>query len=217
MVFDLSQGSSLINSYLAELRDKEIQKDRQKFRKNLERLGSIFAYEISKTLPFQIAKTNTPLGVANSHILTEQPVIATILRAGIPFYNGMLDFFDKADSAFISSHRVYSQDHSHFEIKLESLSCPSLKDRIFIVTDPMLATGSSLVNCLEEIYKIGKPKETYIASVIASQEGINCINKSFPDIKIWVGAIDQELNKFSYIVPGIGDVGDLSFGEKLQK
>ncbi len=216
MIKNLSLKSSLITEYISELRNVEIQRDRQRFRKNLERLGSIFAYEISQGLNFSKKDIKTPLGIAPCSCLEEQPVLATILRAGIPFYHGMLNFFDQADSAFISSHRVYSEDHLKFKIKLESLSCPKLEDRVLILSDPMLATGSSLIDSLEEVFKIGKPKQTHIAAVIASEQGIANLKARFPDFTIWVGAVDPELNSSSYIVPGLGDVGDLAFGSKIQ-
>ncbi len=216
MIKNLGTSASLVSEYISELRNIEIQNDRLRFRRNLERLGSIFAYEISKELSYRKKKITTPLAVAECQCLIEQPVLATILRAGIPFYQGMLNFFDQADSAFISSHRVYSEDHLKFQIKLESLSCPKLADRVFIIVDPMLATGSSLIDSLEEVFKIGKPKEVHIAAIIASEQGIKNLIAKYPDFTIWVGAIDPELNASSYIVPGLGDVGDLAFGAKLQ-
>lgn len=214
-VVDLSKNSSIINQYLSEIRDAGVQKDRQRFRKNMERCGGILAYEISRVLEYQSRKITTPLGVADIPVLKEQPVVAAILRAGVILHEGILNFFDHADSAFISAYRKHHQDGS-FEIALEYLSSPSLHDRILILADPMLATGRSMVTTLHEVFKTGKPKHTHLACVISAQPGIEWVLRNISNVTIWSCAIDNELDANSYIVPGLGDAGDLSYGSKIQ-
>ncbi len=215
MVYDLSNNNPLIGQLLAEIRDVEIQQDRMRFRRNIERVGEIMAYEISKELPSKTKQVPTSLGIADCLVLAEQPVLATILRAGLALHNGFLNYYDKADNAFISAYRKHHKS-GEFTIKLEYLSSPSLKDRIVILTDPMLATGASMVLTLEQLYEQGKPKEMHVASVIACTVGIEAIKKSFPDVKIWTAAVDEELTAKGYIVPGLGDAGDLAYGSKMQ-
>lgn len=186
-----------------------------RFRTNLERIAEVIAYEISKVLPFKETETETPLGTATSKMLKEQPVLATILRAGLPMHNGLLNYFDKADNAFIAAYRKHEKDGS-FEIKLEYMSCPDLEDRIVIISDPMLATGASLVKTIHFLKEEGKPKEIHIVSAIACSIGIEYVKREEPSVTIWCGDIDEELTAKSYIVPGLGDAGDLAYGVKTQ-
>ncbi|GAB4201858.1 MAG: uracil phosphoribosyltransferase [Bacteroidia bacterium] len=216
MIHNLYQSNSIINQYIAEIRDKEIQKDSWRFRKNMERLGQCIAYEISKELEYKDVPVTTPLGVANSRVLLQQPVVATILRAGLPLHMGILDVFDKAENAFVSAYRKHHKDHS-FDIALEYVSCPALDNKVLILCDPMLATGSSMVLTFKALLQRGKPKHTHIVCAIASKQGIDYLKKNMPDVNytLWCGAIDEELTSTAYIVPGLGDAGDLAFGEKI--
>ena len=216
MVIDLSKHHSLLNHWVAELRDVHVQNDRMRFRRNIERIGEVAAYELSKTLQFKPVEVTTPLGIAPTQLLKEQPVLATILRAGLPLHQGMLNYFDKADNAFISAYRKHHPDGS-FEISLEYLSCPNLNDRVLILCDPMLATGASLVETIQAIQKTYTPSQIHIVVTIASQKGIEHVEKELgADTPIWCAAIDPILNDKSYIVPGLGDAGDLAFGTKMQ-
>jgi uracil phosphoribosyltransferase len=216
MVIDLSKHHSLLNHWVAELRDVHVQNDRMRFRRNIERIGEVAAYELSKTLQFKSVEVTTPLGIATTSLLEEQPVLATILRAGLPLHQGMLNYFDKADNAFISAYRKHHTDGS-FEISLEYLSCPDLNNRVLILCDPMLATGASLVETIQAIQKTYTPAKIHIVVTIASQKGIEHVEKELgADIPIWCAAIDPILNDKSYIVPGLGDAGDLAFGSKMQ-
>jgi uracil phosphoribosyltransferase len=214
MVHNLSRSNSIINQFVRELRDVEIQGDRMRFRRNLERLGEIFAYEISRTMDYQIAEVTTPLGMSEVPVLTEQPIVGTILRAGLPLHQGILNYFDYADNAFISAYRKHHKDGS-FDIKLEYVSTPSLTDRVLILADPMLATGSSIVMTYKALLERGIPKHTHIVCALASLQGIEHLKSRLPaDVTIWAGAIDEELTAQAYIVPGLGDAGDLAFGIK---
>jgi uracil phosphoribosyltransferase len=216
MVIDLSKNNSLLNHWVAELRDVHVQNDRMRFRRNIERIGEVAAYELSKTLRFKTVDVTTPLGIASTSLLEEQPVLGTILRAGLPLHQGMLNYFDKADNAFISAYRKHHPDGS-FEISLEYLSCPDLNNRILILCDPMLATGASIVETIQAIQKTYTPAQIHIVVTIASQKGIEHVEKELgADIPIWCAAIDPILNDKSYIVPGLGDAGDLAFGTKMQ-
>ncbi len=216
MVYNLSENHSLISNWIAELRDVQIQKDRMRFRRNIERIGEVIAYEMSKKMAHKIINTTTPLGIHKSKVLNEQPVIATVLRAGLPMHQGMLNYFDKADNAFISAYRKHHPDGS-FEISVEYLSCPDLNNRILIIADPMLATGASLVETIQAIKKTQKPKEIHIAVAIASKKGIETVQAALgKDTPIWCGDIDELLNDKNYIVPGLGDAGDLAYGTKMQ-
>ena len=216
MVIDLSKQHSLLNHWVAELRDVHVQNDRMRFRRNIERIGEVAAYELSKTLQFKPVEVTTPLGIAPTQLLTEQPVLATILRAGLPLHQGMLNYFDKADNAFISAYRKHHPDGS-FEISLEYLSCPNLNDRVLILCDPMLATGASLVETIQAIQKTYTPAQIHIVVTIASHKGIEHVEKELgADTPIWCAAIDPILNDKSYILPGLGDAGDLAFGTKMQ-
>lgn len=216
MIHNLSLHHSIINQYIAEIRDKEIQKDSWRFRKNLERIGKLIAYEISKQMEYTAVPVTTPLGIADSKILMQQPVIGTILRAGLPLHSGILDIFDKAESAFISAYRRHHKD-GRLDIALEYLSCPSLQNKVLILCDPMLATGSSMVLTFKALLEKGKPKHTHIVCAIASKQGVDFLKRNMPDVHytLWCGAIDDELTSSAYIVPGLGDAGDLAFGEKL--
>jgi len=216
MVIDLSKNNSLLNHWVAELRDVHVQNDRMRFRRNIERIGEVAAYELSKTLVYKTVDVTTPLGIASTPLLEAQPVLATILRAGLPLHQGMLNYFDKADNAFISAYRKHHPDGS-FEISLEYLSCPDLNNRVLILCDPMLATGASLVETIQAIQKTYTPSQIHIVVTIASQKGIEHVEKELGTaIPIWCAAIDPTLNDKSYIVPGLGDAGDLAFGTKMQ-
>ena len=216
MVHHLSEKHSLLSNWIAEIRDVNIQHDRMRFRRNLERIGEVAAYEMSKLMPTVIKKTTTPLGIHDSKVLAEQPVLATILRAGLPLHQGMLNYFDKADNAFISAYRKHHENGS-FEISIEYLSCPDLNNRILIVSDPMLATGASLVQTIQAITKQHQPKEIHIVVAIASKKGIETVEAALgKNIPIWCGDIDESLNDKSYIIPGLGDAGDLAYGTKMQ-
>jgi uracil phosphoribosyltransferase len=216
MVIDLSKNNSLLNHWVADLRDVHVQNDRMRFRRNIERIGEVAAYELSKTLVYKTVDVTTPLGIASTPLLEAQPVLATILRAGLPLHQGMLNYFDKADNAFISAYRKHHPDGS-FEISLEYLSCPDLNNRVLILCDPMLATGASLVETIKAIQKTYTPSQIHIVVTIASQKGIEHVEKELgAAIPIWCAAIDPTLNDKSYIVPGLGDAGDLAFGTKMQ-
>ncbi len=213
MVYDLNKQTSVLRHFVAEIRDKNIQQDRMRFRRNLERIGEVCGYELSKLLTYKSSSVKTPLGEADEMLLPEQPVLATILRAGLPLHQGLLNYFDGADNAFISAYRYHHKDHS-FEVKVEYASCPPLEGRILILSDPMLATGTSLVLSFKELLKFGKPSDVYVVTAIASEQGVNYVRKHMPQAKIFAAAIDKELTAKAYIVPGLGDAGDLAFGEK---
>ena len=215
MVVNLSEQHSLVSNWVSELRDVSIHSDMMRFRRNLEKIGEVCAYEISKKLAWEEKKVTTPLGVAVSKVLVEQPVLATILRAGLPMHNGLLNYFDKADNAFISAYRKHAEDGS-FEISLDYISCPHLGNRVVIISDPMLATGASLVKTLQFIKEHGNPSSIHIACAIACSIGIENVLKAEPEAFIWCGDIDEELTQKGYIVPGLGDAGDLAFGVKVQ-
>jgi uracil phosphoribosyltransferase len=215
MIINLSKDHSLISNWIAELRDMEQQNDRMRFRRNLERIGEIAAYEISKLLPSIEAEIQTPLGIAICKTLAQQPVLATILRAGLPLHNGMLNYFDKADNAFVSAYRKHDNEGT-FEICLEYISSPELEDRILIVSDPMLATGASLVKAVQYLREEGEPSSIHIVVAIACTVGLEYVRREIPKATIWCGDIDDELTAKGYIVPGLGDAGDLSYGFKIQ-
>ena len=216
MVINLSDQHSLITNWISELRDADMQNDRMRFRRNLERIGEVAAYEISKTLPWHTVEIQTPLGLHNSKLLKEQPVLATILRAGLPLHQGLLNFFDKADNAFITAYRKHHPDGS-FDIAVEYMSAPSLEGRIVIISDPMLATGASLVKTVERMNTEGTPATIHIVTAIAAVTGIELVQREVgEDVRIWCGDIDEELTAKGYIVPGLGDAGDLAYGSKNQ-
>ncbi len=216
MVFDFSQTNSIANRFVAELRDVNIQKDRMRFRRNLERLGEVMAYEISKKLHYEAREIETSLGIANVNLPYQRIVLATIFRAGIPLHHGMLNYFDNAENAFVSAYRRSHKDGT-FEIELEYISCPDLDDCVLIITDPMVATGASMQLAIQELMAFGTPSEIHVATAIASREGLAFVKRSTPEIFFWAGAIDEELTAKSYIVPGLGDAGDLAYGAKIQE
>ncbi len=213
---NLEKTDSVFNQYMAELRDAVIQQDRMRFRRNLERIGEIMAYEISKSFEYDNEEVTTPLGIKDIRTMHEQPVIATILRAGLPFHNGMLCMFDQADSAFIAAYRKYDKNEEDSEIRVEYFSSPDIEDRILILCDPLLATGESIVKTLNGLMEDMMPKEVHIAVAVASQDGLDYVERTMSrlPVTIWVGSIDEELTARAYVVPGIGDVGDLAYGEK---
>jgi len=215
-IHNLEKTDSVFNQYMAELRDAVIQQDRMRFRRNLERVGHIMAYEISKSFEYDDEEVATPLGVKEIRTMHEQPVIATILRAGLPFHNGMLSMLDQADSAFIAAYRKYDKNEEDSEIRVEYYSSPALEGRILILCDPLLATGESIVKTLKGLMDEMTPKEIHIAVAVASQDGLDYVKRTMSrlPVTIWVGSIDEELTARAYVVPGIGDVGDLAYGEK---
>ncbi|MBI4946762.1 MAG: uracil phosphoribosyltransferase [Bacteroidetes bacterium] len=215
MIYELGKENSILNEFVAEMRDVEVQKDSMRFRRNLERTGEICAYEISKKLEWIKKEVTTPLGTSDVSVLKQQPVIATILRAGLPFHQGMLNIFDKAENAFISAYRKHNLDGS-FEVQVEYMACPDLNGKTLILCDPMLASGNSIELVYKAMKRNGVPKNIHIASLIASAEGVEYVKKHLPNnITVWACAIDEELTAQAYIVPGLGDAGDLAFGNKL--
>lgn len=215
MIINLSDSNSVLSQFLAEIRNTDLQKDQLRFRRNLERIGEIAAYEISKLMTWEKTEVITPLGVAESCKLHHNPVLATILRAGLPLHQGLLNYFDKADNAFISAYRKHAKDGS-FKIETQYISCPDIDERVLILADPMLASGSSVHEALKMLLQEGQPEQIFIVTAIASQEGVDYIESHYPQARIVVGAIDQELTAKGYIVPGLGDAGDLAFGYKIQ-
>lgn len=215
MVNILSNTNSIINHFIAEIRDAEIQKDSLRFRRNLERLGALFAYEISKELKYESKEVTTSLGIANVPVLVEYPVLATILRAGLPFHQGFLNIFDKSENAFISVYRKMHKDRT-FTMQVEYASLPDIEGKVMILCDTMIATGSSVVMSYKNLVSHGKPSHTHIVSILASLEGLNFLKKHLPqqEVTIWLGVIDDELTAQSYVVPGLGDAGDLAYGHK---
>lgn len=217
-IHNLSETPSILNSFMAELRDKTIQKDSMRFRRNIERIGEIMGYELSKSLQFNAHTIETPLGNSETLLHKKDIVLCSILRAGVPLHNGLLNYFDAAENAFISAYRQHKQNPESFEIVVEYLACPSLEGKTLILADPMLATGQSMVATFESLKPFGKPKAIHLVSVIGAQEGIDFVAKAFDtDVQLWIAAIDEKLNEKGYIIPGLGDAGDLAFGNKLQQ
>lgn len=213
-IYNFSQYSSLYNKFLSELRDENIQKDSMRFRKNLERLGEISAYEISKTLQENSQLTKTPLGTSKTNVPSENLVLATVLRAGLPLHNGLLKYYDNAENCFISAYRKHTSKEE-FEVEIQYMASPNLSDKIVLLSDPMLATGRSMVLAYKALLKKGNPSKIHIICVIGSEQGVDYISKNFPkDTTLWIGGIDSKLTSESYIVPGLGDAGDLAFGKK---
>ncbi|MCF8230036.1 MAG: uracil phosphoribosyltransferase [Bacteroidales bacterium] len=210
----LGNKNTLFDHYLAQLRDVEIQKDRMRFRKNLERIGEIFAYEISKEFQYEEKEISTSLGISNVPVIADDPVLITLLRAGLPIHQGMLNMFDKAQNGFISSYRKYNKEE--FTIKIEYVSCPDLNGKTVILTDSMIATGESMVQAMHELTAFGEAKQIHVVTVLASDEGIEKIRKTFSKEKVslWVGAIEHEMTARAFLVPGLGDAGDLAYGAK---
>lgn len=215
MVNNLSANHSLVSNWVSELRDINVQQDRMRFRRNLERIAEVIGYEISKRLEATEKEITTPMGMATCKVFREQPVLATILRAGLAMHNGLLNYFDRADNAFLSAYRKHKPDGS-FEISLEYMSCPDIENRVVIISDPMLATGSSLVKSIQHLREEGNMKELHIVCAIACSVGIEYVQRAEPKAVIWCGDIDEELTAKGYIVPGLGDAGDLAFGAKMQ-
>jgi uracil phosphoribosyltransferase len=216
MIHLLSEQPSVIGQFITELRDTRSQTDSMRFRTNMERIGEVMAYEISKALPSKTIQVDTPLGQATEHVPTDQIVIGCILRAGLPFHQGMLRMFDKAGNAFISAYRKHHKDGT-FDINVEYVSCPDLTDKILILVDPMLATGSSMVKTVEALMAFGTPKEIHFAAIIAAREGLDYVRRMHPKAHIWLSALDEELTARAFIVPGLGDAGDLAYGPKVQE
>lgn len=216
MIHNLSTQNSIANKFLAQLRDIHVQNNRLIFRKNMERLGNIFAYEISKFLNYSGQDVETPLGIAPSQLPDNKIVLCTILRAGLPLHNGLVDFFDEANNGFIAAYRKNHNDGT-FEINMEYITCPDLNGATLILSDPMLATGASIQKTLESMQEYGQYAQLHIVSVIASSYGINHLKRLYPEAHIWMAAEDEELTAKSYIVPGLGDAGDLAYGKKIQE
>jgi uracil phosphoribosyltransferase len=214
-MFVLSNSNSIGNQFLAELRDVNIQKDSMRFRRNLERIGELLAYEISKTLTYQKQNISTSLGSKETNILVEKPVLVTIMRAGLPLHQGFLNYFDQSESAFIGAYRGVHNTNESFEIEMDYLSSPSIEGKTLILCDPMLATGKSLEKAYNAILKFGQPAKTHVVSVVASVHGVKYIKEQMPNCQLWLGDIDEELNLKSYIIPGLGDAGDLAYGTKI--
>ncbi|MCH4156209.1 MAG: uracil phosphoribosyltransferase [Muribaculaceae bacterium] len=214
-IINFGEQKTLISQFMKQLRDKEIQKNRLLFRNNLERIGQIMAYEISKRLQYEQVEVTTPLAVAKCNVISEKIVLGTILRAGLPFHQGFLNYFDNAENAFVSAYRKY-KEKDDFEIHIEYIASPRLDDKTLILVDPMLATGASMELAYQALLTKGHPAHIHVASVIASRQAVNFISHTFPNEKttLWIADIDEKINAHSYIVPGLGDAGDLAFGEK---
>lgn len=214
-IVELNQSNTILNRYLAEIRDIHIQKDSLRFRRNIERIGEIMAYEISRDLPYHPLEVQTPLALATENVPAIQPVVATILRAGLPLHQGFINYFDQAENAFVSAFRKYI-DEDHFDIHIEYIASPRLDGKTLIITDPMLATGGSMELAYKALLTKGEPAHIHVASIIASRQAVEHVKKTFPADKttIWCAAVDPELNAHSYIVPGLGDAGDLCYGKK---
>ena len=216
-VVDFSKSNSVINQYMSELRDKSYQRNRLLFRHNIRRVGQMMAYELSKTLDYKPKTVTTPLGTIDIPLPKDELLIATVLRAGLPFHEGFLHVFDKSENAFVSAYRMYTnREHTEVGVHTEYMASPSAKGKTLVIVDPMLATGGSMAACIEALLKTGKPRKIHIACVIATPEGIDVIKEALPDgSTIWCAAIDPGMNEHKYIVPGFGDCGDLCYGEKL--
>lgn len=214
-IHHISENNSILNKFISEIRDIHVQKDAMRFRRNIERIGEIISYELSKKLSYTTEQITTPLGVKAVDLYEKDVVICSILRAGLPLHQGILNYFDHAESAFISAYRYHPNNDAEFDIKVEYFASPILEGKTLILADPMLATGQSLVAVYEAIKKYGTPKKIHLASVIASMGGINFIKDKFAkDTDLWIAAIDEKLNNKGYIIPGLGDAGDLAFGPK---
>lgn len=216
MTVILSNQFSLVNTWINELRNVQIQQDRMRFRRNMERIGEIAAFEISKDLETKEIEIQTPLDSIKVKEIAVQPVITTILRAGVPLFEGILNYLDKADCGFVAAYRKHDAN-DYFSIKQDYLTCPNIDGRPLIVADPMLATGASLIEAIKDLLTHGTPTQLHIVVAIASRQGVETIEKAYPNAKLWVGAIDENLTSKGYITPGLGDAGDLSYGEKLQR
>lgn len=215
-IINLSEGNSLVSQFMSEIRDKDLQQERLRFRANIKRLGQIMAYEISKRLSYAPKDVTTPLGVAHSHVIADRVVLATILRAGLPFHEGFLDYFDQAENGFVSAYRKYEDKTSDFNVHIEYIACPRIDGKVLLLVDPMLATGSSMELALQALMTKGHPAHIHLASVIATDQAIDYVSHHLPsqDVTLWTCDLDHELNEHSYIIPGLGDAGDLLYGEK---
>ncbi|MBC8510468.1 MAG: uracil phosphoribosyltransferase [Cryomorphaceae bacterium] len=215
-IINLGKQNSIFNHFIREIRDVNIQKDAMRFRRNIERIGEIFAYEISKKMTYENNDITTPLGISSESLMIEKPVLATILRAGLPLHQGLLNYFDSSENCFISAFRKHNRG-GDFEIKIEYMSSPDLEGKTVILCDPMMASGSSMVLAMEALLSKGKPKHIHVVVTIASSEGIQYFKENLPfrNCTLWLGAEDKEMTAQSYIVPGLGDAGDLAFGEKI--
>lgn len=214
-IVNFAEQASLVSQYMSELRDVNVQHDPLRFRRNLERIGEIMAYEISKTLRYRTEEITTPLAKAQCRVIDEKLVLGTIFRAGLPFHKGFLDYFDRAQNAFVSAYRKYT-DKDNFEVFIEYIASPRLEGKTLILADPMLATGASMELSFRALLTKGEPEHVHIAAVVASQKAVDFVKEHFPADKttLWVGVVDPEINAHSYIVPGLGDAGDLAYGEK---
>ena len=216
-IHHLANENSILNQFLSEIRDSSIQKDRMRFRRNIERIGEVLGYELSKALFYQDKSVKTPLGEKTIGLIKDDIVICSVLRAGLPLHQGLLNYFDSADSSFISAYRHHENNDQAFEIVVEYIASPSLEGKILILADPMLATGQSLVSTYKALKSMGAPKEIHLVAAIGAKEGINYLEKNFDEnTHLWIADIDAELNNKGYIIPGLGDAGDLAFGSKLQ-
>ncbi|MBL85400.1 MAG: uracil phosphoribosyltransferase [Winogradskyella sp.] len=217
-IHNLSESPSILNTFMSEIRDVNIQNDRMRFRRNIERIGEVLCYELSKSLHFETHTTKTPLGNHDTTLYKNDIVLCSILRAGVPLHSGLLNYFDSAENAFISAYRHHKHNPESFEIIVEYLACPSLEGKTLILADPMLATGQSMVATYEALKPFGTPKDIHLVSVIGAQEGVDFVAKHFDtNAHLWIADIDDTLNEKGYIVPGLGDAGDLAFGNKLQQ
>ncbi len=215
-IHHIAKENSVLNTFLSEIRDISVQKDRMRFRRNIERIGEILGYELSKTLNYEMKGIKTPLGEKNTFLISDKIVICSVLRAGLPLHQGLLNYFDNADSSFISAYRHHENNEDSFKIIVEYLASPALDNKILILADPMLATGRSLVSTYETLKNMGTPKEIHLVSAIGAKDGIEYIKNHFDtDTHLWIADIDDSLNQRGYIIPGLGDAGDLSFGDKL--
>jgi uracil phosphoribosyltransferase len=217
-IHNISQQNSILNNFISEIRSVTIQKDSMRFRRNIERIGEILGYEMSKTLHYKTSSVQTPLGISPISLINDDIVLCSILRAGVPLHNGLLNYFDKAENAFISAYRHHLHNPESFEIIVEYLACPSLEGKTLILADPMLATGQSMVATFEALKPFGTPKEIHLVSIIGANEGVDYVSTHFNETThLWIAAVDEKLNDKGYIIPGLGDTGDLAFGEKLQR
>tara|TARA_R110000868_G_scaffold393655_1_gene664747 strand:+ start:175 stop:834 length:660 start_codon:yes stop_codon:yes gene_type:complete len=217
-IHNISLENSILNNFISEIRHVEIQKDSMRFRRNIERIGEILGYEMSKSLSYNTEPIETPLGTCAINFPENEIVLCSILRAGVPLHNGLLNYFDTAENAFISAYRHHKHNPESFEIIVEYLACPNLENKTLVLADPMLATGQSMVATFEALKPFGTPKEIHLISVIGAQEGVDFVKQNFDDnTHLWIAAIDETLNDKGYIIPGLGDAGDLAFGKKLQQ
>jgi len=216
-IHNLSDQNAILNTFISEIRDVTIQKDSMRFRRNIERIGEILAFEMSKALTYSLSTIETPLGKCAINLFENDIVLCSILRAGVPLHQGLLNYFDDVENAFISAYRHHKDNSENFEIIVEYLACPSLENKTLILADPMLASGKSMVNTFEALKPYGTPKDIHLVSVIGAQEGIDYVETHFPEnTRLWIATVDAELSDKGYIVPGLGDAGDLAFGNKLQ-